>query len=105
MDYYSSYRELMEKLDLPANPEEWTNEQEAQWNAALDELEVSFSKKKEEDEDFYLIKSTLHMDNGQVRNVTSDVRTFTLEQLENVITLRPEYIPYYYERLNQKDSE
>lgn len=104
MSLYESYRKTMEELKLPLNPEFWTPEQEAIWNEAMDKLDFSV-KAPEADEDFFLIKSTLHKADGSTQEVVTDVRELTLDQLKQVTSVMPKYIRYYYERLAQKESE
>lgn len=104
MGLYESYRKVMEDLDLPLNPETWTPEQESAWNDALDKLDLTV-KTPEISDEFYLIKSTLHKEDGSTQEVVTDVRELSLEQLERVISVMPKYIRYYYQRLGQKESE
>lgn len=101
MGLYESYRKIMDELDLPLNPEFWTSEQEAAWNDALDKLDLTV-KAPEDEEGFFLIKSTIHKADGSTQEVVTDVRKLNIDQLKKVTSVMPKYIKYYYERLGQK---
>jgi hypothetical protein len=104
MDINRKYRKALEELNLPLNPESWTKEQEAQWNEALDKIDFKYEE-PELPEDYYIIKSTLHMMDGSVKTVVTDVRDLNIDQLKDLVSVMPEYSDYYYQKLAEGDSE
>lgn len=88
---------------LPQDPSEYSD---ADWQK-YDEIVAKVKEEYKEEElsdSYYTITTTLSFPDG-VEEVSTDIRTLSLEQLEKVIEVFPKYTAYYYERLAEKDSQ
>jgi|AACY02.14.fsa_nt_gi hypothetical protein len=96
----------LEQAGLPSNIDDYTAED---WKK-YDEIEARLEQeekasKKERSDSYYIITSTVFFEDGSTDEVSTDVRTLSLEQLKGVTEILPKYVEYYLERLAEKDSQ
>ena len=96
----------LEEAGLPSNIDNYTSEDWKKFKeieARLEQEEKDL--KKERSDDYYIITSTLFFQDGSTEEVSTDVRTLSLEQLKDITEIMPKYVEYYLERLAEKDSQ